>query len=296
MSGAITELPVTANGIFLSYSHRDAQAALGVKQELERRGVRVRLDTEIMQAGQGIQAFILESIRATVATVWIVSEASLTSDWVACEIMMSLRDAELWRKRRLVACYLDEGFLDKTFRLRATAIIDQRIAEIDALVPQYVVSRIDTNDLNADKSRLFRLRNDLGTLLEHLRGSLCLDVRAGQAEANLGRLAKALRLVMPAQQPPLAAAGDLEQRREEIYGLIASNDGERALNRLMDFVKDFSEDRRRRDVVIMMMNYRRLESVQGASLREVRLERTRLIEKALALLDDTVDTLTRKVA
>src|SRR3982751_3563105 len=179
MSGAITELPVTANGIFLSYSHCDAQAALGVKQELERRGVRVRLDTEIMQAGQGIQAFILESIRATVATVWIVSEASLTSDWVACEIMMSLGDAELWKKRTLVACYLDEGFLDKTFRLRATAIIDQRIAEIDALVPQYMVSRIDTNDLNTDKSRLFRLRNDLGTLLEHLRGSLCLDVRAG---------------------------------------------------------------------------------------------------------------------
>jgi hypothetical protein len=296
MSSAAADLPVPASGIFLSYSHRDSVAALTLKRGLERLGVGVRLDTEAMKPGQRIRDFIVESIRATVATVWIVSEASLVSDWVAVEIMTSLHDAELWGKRKLIACYLDQGFLDIEFRLRATELIDKRLAEIEGLLPQYADRRLDTNDLNAEKTRLFDLRHDLGALLDRLKGSLSLDLRAEQAEASVTLLANTLRPLAPAARRALYAASDIERRRRDIYDLIGSNDVEQALNHLMDFVRDFSEPRRQREVTILKSNYLELERLRGASLKEVRRERTRLLEQALSTVDDTVDALAPRVS
>jgi hypothetical protein len=297
MSVAVTELPVSPNGIFLSYSHQDSEAALKLKGELEGLGVAVRLDSEAMRPGQEIREFILQSIRATVATVWVVSEDSLTSDWVALEITTSLRDAELWNKRTLVACYVDEGFLkDDELRLRATEKIDRRIAAIDDRIRQYSDKHIDTNDFNAEKSRLHQLRAELGTLLEHLKGSLCLDIRAGMIEASVPRLAKTLGPLSPPIKPALLAATDLGKRHDEVENVIVSGELERGLNLLMDFIKDFSDARRRREVLAIVTTFRTMEKVPGVRPKEIIKERERLLKKAFTLLDDAVEQLTRKVA
>lgn len=188
-----TRTPETARSVFLSYNHADATDASAVRDALQCNGIAVRMDADSMKPGTDVRGFILNSIRATHATVCIVSECSLLSGWVGQETALTLTSLELWGNRQFVACYLDISFLDAGFRLRATETIDTRLAELESLLPSYAERRIDTTDLSAEKSRLFDLRNQLGAILQRLRGSLCLDIRPPSRAASLERLAAALR-------------------------------------------------------------------------------------------------------
>jgi hypothetical protein len=285
----------------LSYSSQERQTALRLKCELERLGVAVRLDLEALQPGQGIAAFIRESIRGTTATLLLVSQASLVSDWVGLEIGTSLADITLWGKRTFVAGYLDDCFFDPEFRLRATDIIDARLKKIDDLLPDYIERKLDTNDLNAQKSRWHKLRNELGNILDFLKGSLSVDLRGEQFELGLRRLADILRRYAPGAPQALGAASDIEQRRDEIYDLVENAEGERALKRIMDFLRDFSGEKGCvRRITVEIGNFReiehKLEAEPNRATKELRSERTEILLRALELLDGVVESLTRKAA
>jgi len=179
--------------VFMSYNHADASAAGEVRATLEAAGIPVRMDVDAMPPGASIREFIRNAVRSTSATVCVVSERSLLSGWVGQETALALAVLDLWGERRFVACCLDMRFLDADFRLVATQLIDERLAGIEALLPRYAAERLDTNDLNAEKSRLFELRHQLGSILARLRGSLCLDIRPEARAASLVRLAQSLR-------------------------------------------------------------------------------------------------------
>jgi hypothetical protein len=146
-----------------------------------------------MGPGEQIRDFILKSVGSTAATVCIVSRRSLLSGWVALESLLALTVADLWGKRRFIACYVDDDFLDLAFSVKATDIIDRKIGEIDKLIAKHRAKRIDTTELNDEKSRLFRLRSGLGDVLARLRGGLCLDVRPGKRAASVAKLIETLR-------------------------------------------------------------------------------------------------------
>lgn len=295
MNEGITELPAT--GVFLSYSSRERETALKLKSSLERLGVTVRIDVEALRPGQGIRSFILESIRGTTATLLLVSQASLVSDWVALEVGTSLADIDLWGKRAFVAGYLDDGFFDPKFRLQATDTIDARLKQIEDLLPDYIQRKLDTNDLDDEKARLHKLRNELGTILSFLKNCLAVDLRGDQFENGLRRLANMLRPFAPGKPHALDAASDIEQRQAEIYELVENAEGDRALKRIMDFLRDFSDDKRRvQEIVIAIGNFRQLEAERNRTLKELRAERTELLRDALKMLDDVIETLTRKAA
>jgi hypothetical protein len=285
-------------GVFLSYSQNDTSRVAQLRNALGALGVSIRIDTESMVPGQPIRSFILDSIRRTEATLWVVSEASLVSGWVANEIALTLHDLELWNKRKLVACYLDDEFLSPDFRLSATDKIDARLAQIDALMPRYRDKHIDTNDLNAEKSRLHELRTNLGILLDRIKNSLCVDIRGSSFDTGVQALASALCPALSrAGTVALSAASDIEKRRDEIYSLIGSSEASRALIRLMDFVRDFSDHKQHlKAVVVIKSNYSLLESIENASLKEKIEERKALLHEALDLLENVVETLAGKAA
>ncbi|HTQ06460.1 MAG TPA: toll/interleukin-1 receptor domain-containing protein [Polyangiaceae bacterium] len=295
MNEVVAEQPVA--GVFLSYSSEDRATALKLKGGLERLGVAVRIDVEATQ-GQAIREFILESIRTTVATVLVVSEAALLSNWVAVEVSISLADAELWKKRKFVACYLDQCFLDATFRLRATDAIDAELARIKTLEAEYSERRLDTQDLDLRRSRLYKLRNGLGDVLRYLKESLCVDVRGDGFDRGLVQLADALRPVAPGlRADPMGPASDIAQRKEEVYELVANGEHERALKRIMDVVHDFSRDIRiKQDIAVTKGLFRKLETEQNRPLQEVRSERTDLLYKGLDILEKVVDQLSQGAA
>jgi hypothetical protein len=189
----------TADSVFLSYNHADATTAAAIRTALEAKGVPVRIDAKDMSPGQPIRDFILKSVGSTGATVCIVSRRSLLSGWVTLESLLALTVADLWGKRRFIACYVDDDFLDLGFSVKATDIIDRKIGEIDKLIAKHRAKRIDTTELNDEKSRLFSVRNGLGAVLAKLRGGLCLDVRPRKRAASADKLVATLQ---PAKAQP----------------------------------------------------------------------------------------------
>jgi hypothetical protein len=172
--------------VFISYTHDDAATAARLKQLLQEHKIDVIIDTDRMVAGETVTAFIHRSIRECTAVVSIISSRSLQSTWVAAETIGGIGRREWGKDIMLVACYLDEQWLQPEFRLRCTADIDRRLQQIETLLPDYAVKKIDTADLNAEKTRLYDLRNNMGTILATLKDSLCLDVRE-EAFATSGR-------------------------------------------------------------------------------------------------------------
>jgi len=287
-----------ASGVFLSYNHGDAAAALRLGQELERLGVSVLVDIAAMPPGQRIRDFIRDSIRSTRATLWLVSEHSLSSGWVGVEVTTSLNDVELWAERAFIACYLDEAFLDSNFRLKATQKIDLRLRELEELDRQYAAAVLDTNDINAEKTRLHGLRASLGGLLDYLRSARCLDLRPDRFAESVERLVRTLRgSSTPAPPTPLRAASDIVQRRAEILNLLFAGETERGFSRLLDFVNDFSNDPKNTiDLVVISASFRDLGSAQNARPAEVGAERKKLLYEALALIETVIRELSPRAA
>ncbi|UCF20754.1 MAG: toll/interleukin-1 receptor domain-containing protein [Gemmatimonadota bacterium] len=182
--------PVT---VFISYNHSDREVADRLKAALEREGIRVRIDREAMKAGQDIKRFIENSIRETDVTISIVSNRSLLSAWVALETINTFHHETLADEKKFIACYIDDDFFKPEFLLAAADQIDARIAEIDEKIPLYIEKKLDTIDLNSEKSRLFKLRNNLGEFLVRLRESLTLDIRAESFDRSAAKIVSTIR-------------------------------------------------------------------------------------------------------
>src|SRR5262245_18295083 len=157
---------MSAKKVFISYNHEDRLVADKLKSALDGEGITVTIDNASMSAGASIQEFIESSIRDTDLTLSIVSNRSLLSTWVALESVTAFYSDQLLGDKRLLACYLDDDFFETHFRLKAAEQIDAKIKDIDDQIPKYIERKIDTNDLNGQKSRLYKLRNDLGDILQ----------------------------------------------------------------------------------------------------------------------------------
>lgn len=98
----------------------------------------------------------------------------------------------------------------------------------------------------------------------------------------------------------MTASNDIQARAEEVQLLIASDRVLDAVNRLMDFVTDFSTDRhQRQEVIIIKNNYHRIEKFQRAgvqSLDDTERRRNMLLYQALALLDSVEEQCALSIA
>jgi hypothetical protein len=178
---------------FISYCHDDAAAVSRLRDVLRGNGIEVIVDAEAMLPGERISDFIDRSIRDCDVVVSVVSDRSLLSAWVASETVQSFSRLKSDADLSFVACYLDDAWLQPEFRLHITQRIDERLSQIESLLPDYAVQRIDSADLNEEKTRLYSLRNNLGHLLAVLRETLCLDIRAAGFDASSKRLVAAIK-------------------------------------------------------------------------------------------------------
>jgi hypothetical protein len=160
---------------------------------LEQGGIEVVLDIDSMPAGEHIADFIHRSIRDSDAVVSVISSRSLLSAWVASETIGSMNRNKWGDNVTLIACYQDDEWFQPEFRLQCTQKIDDRLKRIEELIPEYAAKKLDSTDLNEEKSRLYDLRNNLGTILAAFKDSLCLDIRDAQFDDSGRRLVAAIR-------------------------------------------------------------------------------------------------------
>jgi len=183
---------MSAKKVFISYNHEDSLVADKLKSALEKAGILVTIDNVAMRAGASIQEFIESSIRDADVTLSIVSNRSLHSAWVALESITAFYGEKLRSGKKFIACYIDDDFFKPDFRLNATEQIDAKIDEIEKLIPKYAEKKLDTSDLNSQKSRLYKLRNDLGDILQKLKDSLTLDIRDSEFDKSLARIVQSI--------------------------------------------------------------------------------------------------------
>jgi hypothetical protein len=85
------------------------------------------------------------------------------------------------------------------------------------------------------------------------------------------------------------ASNDIARRRDEIKFLIADDNVLQALKRLLDFVRDFSDDTDHlNEGIVISASYARLEKHERRGtlpFQDVVQQRTQLLYQALALID-----------
>jgi len=186
-------LPPTGKKVFISYNHHDREIAMRLKETLEKNGIEVTIDAKAMKAGADIKEFIEHSIANTDITLSIVSNKSLLSGWVAMETVNTFYYAKFQEDKKFIACYIDNDFFNREFTLKAVEKIDGEIQEIESLMAKYAEQKTDSGDLNAEKTRLFDLRNNLNKIISRLRDSACIDIRGDLFETNLPNIIESIR-------------------------------------------------------------------------------------------------------
>jgi hypothetical protein len=90
-------------------------------------------------------------------------------------------------------------------------------------------------------------------------------------------------------------SNDFDRRKEEIQTLICADRLDQSLSRLMDFVRDFSDDRSNLNASIMIKarfsRVERFEAQNKLTYQEATAERVKIIESALMLLDSIESSL-----
>jgi hypothetical protein len=91
----------------------------------------------------------------------------------------------------------------------------------------------------------------------------------------------------------MPAANDIKARADELQDLIADDRVSDALVRLLDFVRDFSDDREDvQEAVLICSSYKRLEKLERRGelpFEECDRHRTRMLRQMLQLIDATAE-------
>jgi len=193
-SGASADKVPTSNGsptVFLSYNHKDTDIATKVKDFLRSKGINVTIDSEAMSAGEDIAEFINKCIRQSDVTLSLVSTNSLLSAWVGIETMNTLVGEKIAGKK-FVSVVIDGAFYDRQFVDKAFTTIEERMAELKALI----LARLDKDrgieDLQSERTRNKNLLNDLPEIVANLRARLNVDIVEPNFNSGMEKVVKAV--------------------------------------------------------------------------------------------------------
>ncbi|HVR95454.1 MAG TPA: toll/interleukin-1 receptor domain-containing protein [Thermoanaerobaculia bacterium] len=175
--------------VFISYSHRDSEVANALRQRLTAQGLSVVIDSGALRPGKSIQKFIEESVRATDATVSIVSKYSLLSAWVALESEEVLRR----QRKSFFGCYLDEEFLRPGFVDDALDYADLKMRDIGENIKKRIDKGRSFEDLYGDLERYRLLGSSIDKVVGRLRESACLSLQPDDFSESVEKLVQALR-------------------------------------------------------------------------------------------------------
>jgi WD40 repeat protein len=180
--------------VFISYSRRDATAADAVVAALSARGYEVAIDRRDLPFGEKWQAELAEFIRLSDTVIWLVSDASVQSNWVNWEL-----DEVARRNKWLVPVMVAETARDTLPRqlgeihiLPAEGVIDLA-RDLDALV----------NVLETDRAWLkqaSRLQDRATEWLSKGRTSALLLSRWALADAEKWKERRPAKSPAPAQE------------------------------------------------------------------------------------------------
>jgi hypothetical protein len=275
--------------VFLSYAHTDSAIALSLREALASRGLTVLFDDQHLKPSENIGEFVRDCVRTADATICLVSTSSLSSAWVVFEAVTTLHKEYVQPGARLVAIALDTAFFAADFRLEITRSLNQKIDELDDLLRQYLEQQLDLNDISVERSLLLRMKAGLGDLLERLRSNLTLTLVGDNVIECATRVADYIR-ELRGQRPSRTDPRDIRSRARELRSHLWEGRTDDALDRMLDFVREFSDlPKHVRDATSIANTLRRIEKLEGdgrLSFDEAEKQRQPAIYRLLELIDE----------
>lgn len=184
---------VSSKDVFISYSHNDKEKAQQLKKDLISKGINVRIDSDQMQPADDILSFIRNSVHESKATILLVSESALLSEWVSMEVVYTFHMEATGQNKRFFACYLDESFQQPGFVDKAEQSIADELSEINRRIANRAAQNLSVAHLVADQQRYLNLKNNIPEVIRRLNASLCLDFRDECYTVSLEKLILAIR-------------------------------------------------------------------------------------------------------
>jgi hypothetical protein len=139
-------------------------------------------------------------VRDTDLTISVVSKHSLESAWVAQEFLETLMYEKVNEKKKLLPIYIDRSLFDNNYYLELLKKIAGNIEELTDMTRK--AAQLGGNSANYDlqRTRLHRLKSQLGDILAQLQSRLAADFSNEQAMAE--NLPKLLNIIKGTTQPP----------------------------------------------------------------------------------------------
>jgi hypothetical protein len=282
--------PVRASGApvaFLSYAHAESELALAFRDALRGCGLSIIIDVDHLTPQEDIAAFARRAVRAADATVCLVSTASLSSAWVVLEAITTLHKEEAVAAARFIACASDDTFMDPDLRMRLTRTIDEHLERNQARFLEHFKAKLDIRDLSLEHDRLTSMRANLGEIIARLRNSLTLTINRETMASLAARVADHIRATQglkPSRQDPR----DICARAAEVRRYVCDGQTDDAIDRMLDFVREFSDDPSHLRVAIslsyLLRKIGRVEEEKKLTLGAAEQEQDVII-KLLALID-----------
>lgn len=177
--------------VFLSYNHKDVDAATKVKDFLRSKGIVVTIDSEAMKPGEDIASFINKCIRESDVTLSLVSNNSLLSAWVGMETANTLTGENIANKK-FIAVVIDGSFYDMAFVRNSIATVDKRLSDLKEEIKYRLDNNLGFEDLQNERTRNNNLKNDLPQIVANLKNRLNVDITGENFTSGMERVAKGI--------------------------------------------------------------------------------------------------------
>lgn len=177
--------------VFLSYNHKDVDAATKVKDFLRSKGIVVTIDSEAMKPGEDIASFINKCIRESDVTLSLVSNNSLLSAWVGMETTNTLTGENIANKK-FIAVVIDGSFYDMAFVRNSIATVDKRLSDLKEEIKYRLDSDLGFEDLQNERTRNNNLKNDLPQIVANLKNRLNVDITGENFTPGMERVVKGM--------------------------------------------------------------------------------------------------------
>lgn len=180
--------------VFISYNHNDQDIAKQIKDYFENNGLNVVIDFESLATGEKIEDFIRRCIKDSGVTLSIVSANSLMSSWVAIETLYSYYN-QASQLRNFLPCYIDKTIFNINFVDEANNSLSSKINDLDTVIKRRISNNIGIEDLQSERTRLMRIKNELPFIIGMMKERMCADLSDVAFNANIEKIVSEIKTI-----------------------------------------------------------------------------------------------------
>ncbi|TAE19345.1 MAG: toll/interleukin-1 receptor domain-containing protein [Bacteroidetes bacterium] len=193
--------------VFISYSTKDQDAKNALVNLFEKEGITYFLDEMDLQIMQDLEEKILNGLRNTRFTVFLVSKNSLESAWVAMETMFSLQQNYVTAENRLICTILEKSIFDDEFPIDLQIHYNTQKEKYEGL--RQKMKSIQGNTIVYDKNIQRLAKVDVGAIMDKIRSSLSvIFYDESRKEADLQKLFRTIKDAQPKKAPTKGGSTD----------------------------------------------------------------------------------------